>query len=350
MDELLNYAKAGNDIIIGGGRYTKDPVSRQTYFVLAVFQPLEKKKQLIELDFLPHGIAVDPLNPLRLLVCEKIGPGAAVIDLNTMKLVQKLQSPANRRFYGHGAFSADGETIYTTETYKGNKRGTIVERDAISFDELGEFPSFGDSPHECQLIDGGATLVVTNGGGNMNGSLPNISYIDVASRQLMRQEKPTTSALNTGHFYTSDNNDLVVVSAPRDGNRIRLGGLSIQPSGKAMKTATSPKKVVSQMLGESLSVAIHQSIALVTHPDGNMISFWDTTNRKFIKKLALELPRGVTLSNDGKYFIVSYGQMASIVNISTKELQLQNDSITDATYLAGSHIYNWTKMVQELCS
>ncbi|MFT6311564.1 MAG: hypothetical protein ACJAQS_001940 [Porticoccus sp.] len=43
MDELLNYAKAGNDIIIGGGRYTKDPVSRQTYFVLAVFQPLEKK-------------------------------------------------------------------------------------------------------------------------------------------------------------------------------------------------------------------------------------------------------------------------------------------------------------------
>jgi hypothetical protein len=72
MDELLNYAKAGNDIIIGGGRYTKDPVSRQTYFVLAVFQPLEKKKQLIELDFLPHGIAVDPLNPLRLLVCEKL--------------------------------------------------------------------------------------------------------------------------------------------------------------------------------------------------------------------------------------------------------------------------------------
>ncbi|MFT6311563.1 MAG: hypothetical protein ACJAQS_001939, partial [Porticoccus sp.] len=61
---------------------------------------------------MPHGIAVDPLNPLRLLVCEKIGPGAAVIDLNTMKLVQKLQSPANRRFYGHGAFSADGETIY----------------------------------------------------------------------------------------------------------------------------------------------------------------------------------------------------------------------------------------------
>jgi hypothetical protein len=188
------------------------------------------------------------------------------------------------------------------------------------------------------------------GGGNMNGSLPNISYIDVASRKLIRQEKPTTRALNTGHFYTSDNNDLVVVSAPRDGNRIRLGGLSIQPDGKAMKTVTSPKKVVSQMLGESLSVTIHQSIALVTHPDGNMISFWDTTNRKFIKKLALEIPRGVTLSNNGKYFIVSYGQMANIVNISTNELELKNDSITEATYLAGSHVYNWTTMVQELCS
>ena len=103
------------------------------------------------------------------------------------------------------------------------------------------------------------------------------------------------------------------------------------------------------MLGESLSVAIHQIIELVTHPDGNMISFWDTTSRKYIKKLELEIPRGVTLSNDGKYFIVSYGQMANIVNISTKELQLQSDSITEATYLAGSHIYNWTTMVQELC-
>jgi hypothetical protein len=117
-----------------------------------------------------------------------------------------------------------------------------------------------------------------------------------------------------------------------------------------MKTVTSPKKVVSQMLGESLSVAIHKNIALVTHPDGNMISVWANANRKFIKKLALEIPRGVTLSNDGKYFVVSYGQMANIVNISTKELQLQNDSITEATYLAGSHIYNWTTMVQELCS
>lgn len=351
MPDLLSYAKAGNDVVIGGGSYIKDPVSRQLHFVLAVFQPLEKKKQLIELDFLPHGIAVDPLNPLRLVVCEKIGPGAAVIDLSTMKLVQKIQSPVDRWFYGHGEFSADGKTIYTTETYNvDNKRGAIVERDAISFDELGEFPSFGDSPHECQLINGGETMVVTNGGGNMNGSLPNISYIDVASRKLIRQEKPTTRALNTGHFYTSDNNDLVVVSAPRDGSKIRLGGLSIQPSGKAMKTVTSPKKVVSQMLGESLSVVIDKNIALVTHPEGNMISFWDITSRKFIKKLALEKPRGVTLSHDGKYFIVSYGQMASIVNVSTKELQLQNDSVAEATYLAGSHIYNWTTMVRELCS
>ena len=305
MVDLLADAKAGVDVIIGGGQYFKDPATQEMHFVLAITKPADKSKHLIELGFLPHGIAVDPLNPSRIIVCEKIGPGAALVDLQALSVIQPITSPNNRWFYGHCAFSADGKTIYTTETYQKDKRGAIVERDAITLEELGEFPSFGESPHECQLLDSGNTMAVTNGGGNMNGGLPNISYIDVNSRELTRQEKPTTRALNTGHFYTSSDQDLVVASAPRDGNKLGLGGISIQPYGKAMKTVSSPKKVVSQMRGESLSVTIHNDVALVTHPDGNMISFWNTHTRKFIQQLPFEKPRGVTLSHDKRFFIVS---------------------------------------------
>lgn len=347
VSNLLSYAREGGDVLLGGLTFARPESPNVVEYRFTIAQPELKKHTLISLSFLPHGVAVDPNNPQRIVVCEKIGPGAAVVDIDSRD-VEYITSPEGREFYGHCAFSADGTSLFTTETYTDSFDGAIVERDGNTLLERGEFPSFGSSPHECQLQDGGDTMVVTNGGGNMEGSAPNIAYIDMRTRELLEVKHPTSPRLNTGHFYVSANNDLVVVSAPRLGVEPMLGGVSIQPHGEALETVTTPKEVVENMLGESLSVAIHGNVALVTHPEGHMVSFWDTSTRRFIKSIAYESPRGVTLSFDERYFIVTYGASASTVNIDTETLEPDEGSVYPNSMLAGSHMYNWTRIVSDL--
>jgi hypothetical protein len=193
-------------------------------------------------------------------------------------------------------------------------------------------------------------MVVTNGGGNSSGDKPNVSYIDIDSQQLLRQEHLTNRHTNAGHLMHANDGSLIVVSAPRAGlGADKLGGVSIKPQGKLMRSVSSPKKVVNKMKGEALSVAIHQDIAMVTHPTGNMLTCWSTKDRRLLKKIDLPIPRGVTLTCDKRYFVVSYGPQASVVKIDTQNLELLPMTASHATYLTGSHLYNWSKMTADLC-
>jgi hypothetical protein len=349
MIDVLQSALMGDDIIVGGGRYQKLEQSAVIHFVFSVLNLKTRQHYLIPLDFLPHGLSPNPNCPTQLVVCEKIGPGAAVIDLETMSLVETIPTDPDRYYYGHCVHSKNGDIFYATETYRRSLKGAIVIRDTRSNQVIGEFPSYGAAPHECYLIDEGKTMVVTNGGGDSSGDKPNIAYIDIDSQQLLRREHLTNRHINAGHLMHADDGSLVVVSAPRAGlGADKLGGVSIQPQGKLMRSVSSPKKVVNKMKGEALSVAIHQDVAMVTHPTGNMLTCWSTKDRRLLKKIDLPIPRGVTLTCDNRYFVVSYGPQASVVQIDTRNFELSKMTASHATYLTGSHLYNWSKMTAGL--
>jgi hypothetical protein len=349
MIDVLQSARMGDDIIVGGGRYQKLEQSAVIHFVFSVLNLKTRQHYLIPLDFLPHGLSLNPNCPTQLVVCEKIGPGAAVIDLETMSLVETIPTDPDRYYYGHCVHSKNGDIFYATETYRRSLKGAIVIRDTRSNQVIGEFPSYGAAPHECYLIDEGKTMVVTNGGGDSSGDKPNIAYIDIDSQQLLRREHLTNRHINAGHLMHADDGSLVVVSAPRAGlGADKLGGVSIQPQGKLMRSVSSPKKVVNKMKGEALSVAIHQDVAMVTHPTGNMLTCWSTKDRRLLKKIDLPIPRGVTLTCDNRYFVVSYGPQASVVQIDTRNFELSKMTASHATYLTGSHLYNWSKMTAGL--
>jgi hypothetical protein len=70
---------------------------------------------------------------------------------------------ADRAFNGHVIASADGKTLYTTETNLETGQGLIGLRDAASLEKIGEWPTHGMDPHEL-LLDADGSLVVANGG------------------------------------------------------------------------------------------------------------------------------------------------------------------------------------------
>lgn len=337
------------DIILGGGRFKQNDEIRH---VLAVINLQQKENNLVDMDFLTHGIIVDPNDKKRLLVFEKNGPGAAEIDLDDHTVTTDIKTGKEKHFNGHGAFDSTGKTLFCTETYVDNHKGIIAIRDGSSFKVLDEFSSYGENPHECQLIDDGATLVVTNAGSeSVDNSVPCVTYIDVQSQKLIECVTLTNQQLNTGHIGIAKNGSLIVASAPREGlEKTHTGGVSIRSDNQPMLSMTSPEVVINQMTGEALSVAVDSkhNIAAVTHPDGNMVTFWSVDKRELIKAISVPEPRGVTLSLDEKSFIISYGINTSVVLVSTKNLTASTDSIMQPTYLSGSHIYNWSKTLTEI--
>ena len=304
------------------------------------------------MDFLAHGIIIDPNNKERLLVFEKNGPSAAEINLSLHKVSKKLAPSKDKHFYGHGTFNQAGDTLYCTETNLNNQKGALFIRDARNFNVRGAIPTFGENPHECKLIDDGATLVVTHAGSvNNTKTGPSITYIDVASKKLKERISLANEPLTTAHIGIANDGSLVVASAPGEGlEKTHTGSVSIRSGNQPMLPMTQPEVVINQMNGEALSVIVDNKrrIAAVTHPKGNMVTFWSIDKRELLKAMSVPKPGGVTLSLDEKSFIVSYGVNTSIILINTKDLNASTDSIFQPTYLSGSHIYNWSKILTEI--
>ncbi len=112
-----------------------------------------------------HAAAAHPTRPEAVGFARRPGTYALVIDCGNGEISAQMQAPEGRHFYGHGAFSADGALLFTTENDFEAGRGVIGVWDARrSYRRLGEFDSGGVGPHELALMPGGQALVVANGG------------------------------------------------------------------------------------------------------------------------------------------------------------------------------------------
>lgn len=331
-------------LVVGPGRRASADGTSQTYHLSIVdLDADEPTMREIPLDFFGHGVTPDPTQPARACIFEKRGTGAAEVDLSSGEVLAPIVSPKGREFYGHGAFSPDGALLYSTETLVDEDyRGLVVVRDGRSLKELGEFPTFGESPHDCVLRDEGKTLVITNGGGqDRGGSGGSVSYVDVATEKLIEKVEIESPALNAGHLAISAAGDLAVVSAARDWMpKETLGGASFRPRGGAMRTMTEPAATTQRMIGESLSLAIHEATGTIgiTNPRGSLVTFWNLRRGEFLGELALAEPRGIALTLDQRHFVVSYGRKTSLIRVDPESLEPVNGSRIPETGLGGSHI------------
>lgn len=337
-----------SEILVGGGSYVEPDAAATARFVFSQADFGTGEIAITPTSFLPHGIAIDPHDVNRLVTFQKIGPGCCEIDLAARRVMRTIAPTEGRWFYGHGAFSADGTLLYSTETINSEERGVIGVRDATTFEYLGEFPTFGENPHDCHLIEDGSILVITNGGGAIGtAAAPCVTWVDVQTRRLLERRELDTDRFNTGHLALATDGALAVVSAPRKGlTETDIGAVSLARSREALQTMREPQPVVARMTGEALSVCIHESTKTVaaTHPFGDMVTFWSLSTFDFLKKLDLPRARGVTLSRDGTSFLVSYGATTDVVAISPVTLTPVRESVLTRSFLSGSHVFNWTRM------
>ncbi|MCC6572590.1 MAG: DUF1513 domain-containing protein [Planctomycetes bacterium] len=344
--------------IIGPGKYEDE--EKKTHNVLSIInldamtdKRLDvdaRRPRLIELAFYAHGVSPHPLFPDKAVLFEKHGAGCCEVDLRKGEVTKTITTGEDRQFYGHGAFSRDGSEMYCTEVViSERKKGVIIVRDSKTYEIQGEFPSYGTSPHDCTLIDGGATLMITNGGDKFdtNNSPPCVTFVDVKTQKQIDKFEFDTARINAGHAAITSKREIAVVSAMRDGLPAdSTGAVSFRIGKDAARTMTQPKEITSRMKGESLSVAIHEETGVVgvTNPEADLVTFWNLREGKFIKALELDegggklvRPTGIALTLDNSFFAISFGTSRTMQLVSPQTLELVAGARIEKSFLSGSH-------------
>lgn len=142
-----------------------------------------------------HAAAARPRLAEAVAFGRRPGRYALVLDCAGGRVVAELSAPAGRAFQGHGAFSRDGATLFTTETAE-EGRGLLGVWDAAAgYARIGEVSSGGIGPHEILLAPDGRRLAVANGGIatdtdvrsplNLATMRANLSYLDVGTGRVL---------------------------------------------------------------------------------------------------------------------------------------------------------------------
>ena len=134
------------------------------------------------------------------------------------------------------------------------------------------------------------------------GDAASVAYIDLQQGKVLERFEMPKRRFNAGHIAVASNGQAAVVSAPRDGipaSLSSLGAVSVLNPQSGVVTLGEPREVTKRMAGEALSLAIdeNENRFAVTHPDGNMISFWSLDSGTFCGTVdSLIEPRGVVVA------------------------------------------------------
>jgi hypothetical protein len=110
-----------------------------------------------------HAAAAHPTRAEAVAFARRPGTFALVIDCATGETRHHLAPPEGIQFNGHGAYSADGTLLMTSEVVAETSEGRIGLWEAMRYTRLTDWPSHGIGPHEIKRLADGR-LAVANGG------------------------------------------------------------------------------------------------------------------------------------------------------------------------------------------
>ncbi len=168
-------------------------------FGVAVLDETGRILRRIPLPARGHDVTASPDGGWLVAFARRPGTVAVAFDPAARAAPVTFATPANRHFYGHGVFTADGRLLIATENDYETGRGVLGLYDASDgFARIGEWDAHGIGPHDLALLPGGRTLVVANGGMdthpdygrevlNLATMEPSVAWLDAADGTLLER-------------------------------------------------------------------------------------------------------------------------------------------------------------------
>ena len=262
-----------------------------------------------------HAAAAHPERAEAVAFARRPGRFAVVLDCITGQEIVRLDSPEGRHFYGHGAFTADGKLLLTTENAYDIPDGRLGVWDATDgYKRIGELPSGGIGPHEMIRMDDGG-FAVANGGMqthpdyeravlNIPTMQPNLTYLDAEGAIIDQVEPPADMRLNSIRHIAADATGRVVIALQWQGNPLQeVPLMASHRRGEALQFFDHPETRALKQYAGSIALSADGAQIAVTGPKGGHVIFFDGTTGAPLTGEALSEASGV--ARFGERFIVT---------------------------------------------
>jgi len=257
-----------------------------------------------------HAAASHPERAEAVAFARRPGRFAMVLDCANGQEIRRLEAPAGRHFYGHGAFTADGQYLLTTENAYDIPDGRCGVWDASrGYARVGEFASGGIGPHEILRLPNG-TFAVANGGiqthpdfarAKLNLPTMQTSLSIVSQTGEVLSTSPLTGDMrqNSVRHIDADQKGRVIAALQWQGSPTVAAPLvaSFSPS-TAPELSYHPKDAGMKHYAGSIAISPDGSEFAVTGPKGNQVLFFDAGGHPTGQEI-LDQPSGVAKASDG---------------------------------------------------
>jgi hypothetical protein len=233
-----------------------------------------------------HAAAAHPFRAEAVAFARRPGTFAVVIDCGSGDVRAHLRPPEGRQFNGHGAFSADGSMLYTSEVVAEGSAGRIGVWDTSTYARTDEWASGGVGPHDIRLMGDGA-LAVANGGIatdpgdrtklNIATMRPNLSYLAPDGAIIDQIELAGLHQNSIRHLALAADGTLAFAMQWEGDPAEPVPLLGLHRRGSAPLLCTIPEEDAMAMQGFAGSVALSggQDEVAITSPKGGAVMIFD---------------------------------------------------------------------------
>jgi hypothetical protein len=237
-----------------------------------------------------HAAAAHPTLAQAVAFARRPGTYAVVIDCAEGRVQQHLEAPSGHHFYGHGAYSSDGKTLFTTENHIASGEGRIGLWDAANaYTRLDDFSSGGIGPHEMLRMPGCDTLAVANGGIrthpdrardklNLDTMRSNLTIMNAEGTILDVAELPPELHQNSLRHIAAFEDGRIAIAFQWQGDPYAAPSITgLYTPGRGLKLLHMTDGVLRGLDGYAGSVAVlDPSHFAVTFPRGGLLQTFNT--------------------------------------------------------------------------
>ena len=272
-----------------------------------------------------HAATAHPARPEAVAFARRPGTFALVIDCAAGATLAQLTPPEGRQFNGHGAFSADGTVLYTSEVVADGSAGRIGLWDASrGYRRMGEFASNGIGPHEILRLPGADDLVIANGGIqtdpqdrtplNLATMRPNLSYLspDGAVKEVV-ELAPELAQNSIRHLAFAPDGMVAFIMQWQGDLMEPVPLLGLHRRGAAARLCDPARAEMFAMKGYAGSVAFARGgqVVAMTSPRGGVVQAFRAKDGAPLWSVARADVCGLAAGADGG-FVATDGQGALI--------------------------------------
>ncbi|MGO4907622.1 DUF1513 domain-containing protein [Pseudorhodobacter sp. W20_MBD10_FR17] len=304
----MTWADVGNPAFLAAGKTAGG-------FVLHGLSGQGQSLFQIPLPARGHAACAHPSRALAVGFARRPGTFALVLDCASGAVLHRLEPPEGRQFNGHGAFSADGALLMTSEVVAIGSAGRIGLWETRNFRRIGEWNSGGIGPHDIKLLPDGC-LVVANGGIetdpndrnklNIDSMRPNLTIL--AGGAIVDQVELATEYRQNSIRHLALLPDKIAFAMQWQGDAAEpVPLLGLWQPGQAPQLCPMDEAMGLAMKGYAGSIAATPDRIAVTSAPGGVVMQFDGAGRPLSSHFRADLSGVAAMGGE---FVVTDGQGA----------------------------------------